>query len=72
MKPVRDCSRTELESVIDEWIVNQRNAGRNRELIKKHMIDGVSYERLAEEYGMSVRGVQYVIYRCQEIVFRHL
>lgn len=72
MKPIRDCSRTELETAIDEWIINHRNAERNRELMKKHMIDGVSFEALAEEYDMSVRGVQYAIYRCQEIIFRHL
>jgi len=72
MRSVRDCSRTELESVIDEWIINQRNAERNRQLVKRHMIDGVSFEALAEEFGMSVRGVQYAIYRCQEIIFRHL
>jgi predicted DNA-binding protein YlxM (UPF0122 family) len=72
MKPIRDCSKSELEAAIDEWIVMHRNAQRNRELLKKHMIDGVSFEALAEEYGMSVRGVQYAIYRCQEILFRHL
>ena len=37
---MRDVSRTELENVIDEWIVG-RNAERNREILKRRMIDGI-------------------------------
>lgn len=68
---MRDVSRTELENVIDEWIVG-RNAERNREILKRRMIDGICYEPLAEEWGLSVRQVKSIVYRGQEKVFRHI
>lgn len=68
---MRDVSRTELENVIDEWIVG-RNAERNREILKRRMIDGICYEPLAEEWDLSVRQVKSIVYRGQEKVFRHL
>ena len=68
---MRDVSRTELENVIDEWIVG-RNAERNREILKRRMVDGICYEPLAEEWDLSVRQVKSIVYRGQEKVFRHL
>ena len=68
---MRDVSRTELENVIDEWIVG-RNAERNREILKRRMIDGICYEPLAEEWDLSVRQVKSIVYHGQEKVFRHL
>ena len=68
---MRDVSRTELENVIDEWIVG-RNAERNREILKRRMIDGICYEPLAEEWDLSVRQVKSIVYRGQEKVFRHI
>ena len=68
---MKDVSRTELENVIDEWIVG-RNAERNREILKRRMIDGICYGPLAEEWDLSVRQVKSIVYRGQEKVFRHL
>lgn len=66
-----DYSRTEIESAIDEWIVG-RNAQRNREILKSRLIDGLTFEALSEKYDMSVRQIQNVVYKTQEILFKHL
>lgn len=36
---------------------------RDRQILARKLIDGISYEALAEEVGMSTRGVKYVVER---------
>ena len=67
----RDFSRTEIESAIDEWIIG-KNAERDRKVIKRRMIDGITFERLAEEQGLSVSQVKRIIWKGSEIIFKHL
>lgn len=64
-------SRSEWENLIDEWIVG-RNAERNRQILKRRLLDGITYERLAEEFDMSTQNVCSIIYKCQDKVFKHL
>ena len=64
-------SRSEWENLFDEWIVG-RNAERNRQILKRRLLDGITYERLAEEFDMSTQNVCGIIYKCQDKVFKHL
>lgn len=64
-------SNTELSQIIDEW-VNGRHAKRNREIMKRRLIDGICYEPLAEEFDLSVRQVKRVVYQCEYTIFKHL
>ncbi|MBR5202657.1 MAG: hypothetical protein IKW45_05280 [Clostridia bacterium] len=52
-----DISIPEEERLIDTWIKSERN----RKILRRKLIDGITFERLAEEMEMSVRGVQYVV-----------
>lgn len=61
-------SRTEIERAIDEWIVG-RNAERNRAILKRRLIDGICYEPLAEEFGLSVRQVKNIVYKEEERIY---
>lgn len=67
----RDLSRTEIESAIDEWIIG-KNAERDRKVLRRRLIDGVTFERLAEEQELSVSQVKRIIWKNAEIIFRHL
>ena len=67
----RDISRSEIEYAIDEWIVG-KNAERDRKLLRRRLIDGVVFERLAEEFDLSVRQTKEIIYKGQVKVFRHI
>lgn len=62
-------SRTEVEHLIDEWIIG-RNAERNRKILKRRLLDGITYEKLAEEFDMSVRQIKTIVYRGEEKIFR--
>ena len=65
---MRDYSRSELTTAIDEWILNERD----RAILKRRLIDGICFEPLAEEFGMSVRQIKRIVYKSQEVLFRHL
>ena len=64
-------SRSEIESLIDEWIIG-RNAQRDRKIIKRRLIDGICFEPLAEEFELSVRQVKNIVYKTERIIFSHI
>lgn len=68
---MKDISRSELESLIDEWIIG-RNAERNRAIIKRRLLDGITFERLAEEFDLSVRQVKNIVYHCEDRLSKHI
>ena len=67
----RDLSRTEIEFAIDEWIIG-KNAERDRKVLRRRLIDGVTFEKLAEEQELSVSQVKRIVWKNAEIIFRHL
>ena len=66
-----ELSRTEIEALIDEWIVG-RNSERNRAILKRRLLDGITYDRLAEEFDLSVRQVKNIVYRGEERLYSHI
>ena len=63
-----DYKNSDMRNAIDEHIHNERD----REILKRRLIDGICYEPLAEEFGLSVRYIKALVYRQQDVVFRHL
>lgn len=63
-----ELSNSELARLIDEWIRGERE----RAILKRRLIDGICYEPLAEEFSLSVRHVQNIVYKQSDILFRHL
>lgn len=70
-----DYSVEHVNTIIDQYI-NYMNCGknalRNREIIRQRLIEGTAYEPLAEQFDISVRQCKNIVYKMQEIVFRHL
>lgn len=50
-------SCSEWNAIIDEWVFNERN----RSILKRRMLDGLTYEKLAEEFDMSVRQIKKIV-----------
>ena len=46
-----------------------KNAERNRLILKRRLIDGIKYETLAEEFQMSVKQIQRIVYKCEGIIY---
>lgn len=63
-----DISNSELSALIDEWISSERD----RKILKRRLIDGVCYEPLAEEFGLSARQIKNIVYKSEEKLFKHI
>lgn len=65
---MKEYSNTEIIHVIDEYIHSERD----RNILKRRLIDGVCFEPLAEEFGLSVRQTKSIVYKCERKIFSHL
>lgn len=68
---IRNVTRTQLNNAIDESIIGFKSA-RNREILKRRLCDGVTFEDLAEEQGMSVMQIKNIIYKEMETISKYL
>ena len=57
--PFEHIPNSELTVLIDEWIKNERN----RKLMKRRFIDGITIERIAEEFDLSAERTRVIIKR---------
>ena len=66
---IKGITKSELESMIDENIIGFK-AERNRQLMKRRLCDGLTFEELAEEADMSVRQVKKIVYDTQDMLMQ--
>lgn len=60
--------RSEMEHIIDEWIFNERD----RSILKRRFLDGITYERLAEEFDLSTQSIKKIVYKWRKTLLCHL
>lgn len=65
---ISELSTSQIEQLIDEWVHSERN----RKILKRRLVDGICYEPLAEEFDLSVRQTQNIVYKAQRELFRHI
>lgn len=63
-----DIPNSRLAFLIDEWVHHERD----RNILKRRLIDGICYEPLAEEFDLSVKQVKRIVYKNEERLFRHI
>lgn len=61
-------SRSEIEYIIDEWIHNERD----RKILKRRLLDGITYERLAEEFDLSTQSIKMIMYKWRNTLTEHI
>ena len=61
-------TNSRIREIIGEWIHSERD----RRILERRLIDGITFERLAEEFDMSVRQMKNIVYKLQEQLFRRL
>ena len=66
--PNNDLSRSQWENLIDEWIFNEEH----RKMLKRNLLDGKTYEQLAEEFDCSRDKVARLIPRLQNQLFKKI
>ena len=62
----------DTNSRIRELIAEHIHSERDRQILVRRLVDGVTFERLAEEFGMSDKQVKRIVYKLQEQLFKHL
>ena len=66
--PIEDISNSKIEELINEWVHNAKD----RNMLKRRLIDGVTYEDLAEEFEMSDSQVWNRIDKAKAQLFKHI
>lgn len=66
--PNNDLSRSQWEVLIDEWIFNEEH----RKMLKRNLLDGRTYEQLAEEFDCSRQKMAVLIPKLQDKLFRKI
>ena len=61
-------SRSQISHLIDEWIFSERD----RAILKRRLLDGITFDRLAEEFELSPRHVKTIVYKAQSELFAHI
>ena len=54
--------------VMDERINDRIHNERDRKILRRRMIDGITYERLAMEFDMSTRQIKNIVYKYEPIL----
>lgn len=62
---------SEISDAVDEC-VNGLHAERNRKILKRSIIDGICYEPLSEEFGLSVQMTKNIVYKWRGKIYRYL
>lgn len=60
--------RSDWEFLIDQWIFNEKH----RKMLKLSLLDGKTYEQIAELFEMSPRQVARIVPSLQEKLFRRV
>ena len=63
-----DVRTSDLEEVIYEYIHHKRN----RQILRDHYCDGMTYEELAEIHNLHVNTIKHIIYKNEWKILKHL
>lgn len=61
-------SNSQIRSLIDEWV----HSARDRQVLYLRLIDGLTFEKIAERMELSVRYTKTIVYKAEEVLFKHL
>jgi len=61
-------SNSQIRDLIEEYIHSERD----RKILERRLIDGVTFEKLAEEFDMSPRQIRTIVHKSEELLFKHI
>lgn len=56
---LNDIPNSTLINAIDEWEKSERN----RKILKRRLIDGLTFDELSEEFNLSPQAVKTIVYK---------
>ena len=67
---IPDLPKSELDALIEQWIIG-KNAERDRAILRRRLFDGITFEKLSEEFELSVRQTKNIVYTCERKCLLH-
>ena len=61
-------SADHIVRLIDQYIHSERD----RAILKRKLLDDIVFEKMEEEFTLSVRRLKSIVYKGQEKIFRHI
>lgn len=61
-------SLPEYEKLIENWVFSERD----RLIMKRKLLDAVTYERISEEFGLSVSQTKRIVKKWRSELIKHL
>jgi len=61
-------TNSQIRALIDEHL----HSIRDRQILLDRLVDGLTFEALAEKHGMSDRQIKTIVYKAEGILFKHL
>ena len=58
-------TNSQIRAIIEEHIHSKRD----REILCMRLIDGLCYDQIAAEYGMSARQIKNIVYKSEALLF---
>lgn len=59
-------------SLIKELIMEHLHSSRDRKLLYRRLVDGITYEKLGEEFQLSTAQVKRIVYKSEETLFKEV
>jgi len=59
-------------SQIRELIAEHIHSERDRSLLCRRLIDGITFEKLSEEFELSPRQTRTIVHRCEAVLFKRI
>jgi len=61
-------TNSQIRRIIEDFIHSERD----RKILFRRFIDGITFEKLAEEQEMSVRQIKNIVYKNEKIIFKNI
>ena len=71
MKIPHYACKSDIMNVMNEWVIGL-HAKRNCDIYSMKVIDGFTFENVAEEFDLTDRQVKNIVYKVNDIVCAHL
>lgn len=63
-----DYANSQIDAAINEWIHSERD----RRILHLKLVDGLTYEKIAEIMDMSPKRIQKIVWDAEDRLFKHL
>ena len=68
MRKFPEYTNSQVEHAIKEYIHSEKH----RRILIRYLVDGLTYDELAEEFDYSVRQISRIVYKCEQIIFKYI